>query len=52
MIENAGDHKGIIDRVYLALAFCYKKLNHFDNTVHYLERALCQVSTKKRFNNQ
>lgn len=51
MINEKGDTKNIIHQVYLALAYCYKKLNHFDNTVQYLERALCQINLKHRFEN-
>lgn len=51
MVQGNGDPDKIIDRLYLGLAFCFKKLNHFDNTVHYLEKALCQVTNKNRFEN-
>jgi hypothetical protein len=49
MVLKNGDPDRIIDRIYLALANCYKKLNHFDFTVHYLERGLCQINSKNRF---
>lgn len=49
MVLTNGDPNQLIDRIYLALANCYKKLNHFDFTVHYLERALCQINLKNRF---
>lgn len=51
MIYKYGDSRNIIDRVYLALAFCNKKLNHFNYTTEYLEKALCQLNLKRRFEN-
>lgn len=51
MIYKYGDPKSIIDRIYLALAYCNKKQNHFNATTEYLEKALCQLNLKSRFAN-
>lgn len=41
MIYKYGDPNKIIKNIYMGLGFCYKKLNHFDNTVENFEKALC-----------
>ena len=47
-IEKHGDSNKILMHIYEGLAYCYKKLNHFDNTIIYLEKALCENIYSKR----
>lgn len=40
-LGNKNITSDLYEKIYEGLAYCYKKLNHFENTVSYLEKALC-----------
>lgn len=53
LLENSPNkHNDLLEYIYEGLSHCYKHLNHYDNTVMNLEKALCQIKIKKEFSHR